>query len=474
MIEPHPFQHDMTDRARAKIVGGVRKLVIQAATGAGKTVVGSRIVQLAIAKGKQTLWLSHARELVDQASGTLWDFNIPHGIIMAGRDWAPGTVQVASKDTLLSRAIRRGTMELGNYDIIIVDECRLSLADRWRGLLDAYVKRGAIVIGLDATPARETGWGMGDWWEDMVCGPPTSELIKLGMLVPCQVKAPKPSKEAHLVGDVISHWKRWAEDRQTIVFCQSVKHSMYVRDLFAQAGVAVQHLDHRTPEHLRDQIVADTRALKNQVIVTCNMLTNGWDDKKVSCCVLLCRIGSFTGFKQRVGRILRACPEIGKKDAILIDHAGSIYDHGYMPDDDVDWVLDKNKNIHDQLKNKPPDKKPVICPQCFTAFRGSNKCPVCGFLVTTQAKVVHHKDGMLFDVGRDELAKRDPASMQRCWHYALATMAHRGRTVAAAAQIFFKEYKIMPWHADVMPQPDQNLYHARVSELYPDYMRRKT
>lgn len=470
-LTPHNFQFVMIDGVRNELAKGHRKVIIQAPTGAGKTVVGSWITKLALEKGRQTLWLCHTRELVDQASGTLWDVGVPNAIIMAGRDWAPSPVQVASKDTLASRVFRRGTMAMPKVDLIITDEARLSLAPRWLSILQHYVDQGVPVLGLDATPARMSGLGLGDWYNGMVCAPPTSKLIEMGMLVPCHVKAPKPSKEAELVGDIFKHWQLWAGDRQTIIFAQSVRHSMYIRDMFAGQGIAIQHLDHKTPDDIRDQAVQDMKSGKIQIITTCSMLVNGWDDKRVSCCVLACIVRSFPGFKQRVGRILRACP--GKKDAILIDHAGSIYEHGYMPDDDVDWSLDKNRNIHKELKRKPPDKKATVCPACFSAFRGSNKCPVCGFVVAAQAKVVHHKAGLLFDLDRKDLQKREPDTMQRFWTRSLFQMANMGRTAGAAAQMFQKQFKLFPWNAGVEPLPASNQYGKLVSELYPDFMRSK-
>src|SRR5262249_8882615 len=102
-----PYQQDVIERVRARIKEGHRRVILQAPTGSGKTICSSEILRLAADKGKNCLFLAHRRRLIAQKSATLGQFGVHHGVLMSGEygsEYAP--VQVASKDTLLARAVR--------------------------------------------------------------------------------------------------------------------------------------------------------------------------------------------------------------------------------------------------------------------------------------------------------------------------------------------------------------------------------
>jgi DNA repair protein RadD len=40
-----------------------------------------------------------------------------------------------------------------------------------------------------------------------------------------------------LVGDIVSHWIKHGEDRPTVVFAVSIKHSKYIANIFKQNGI---------------------------------------------------------------------------------------------------------------------------------------------------------------------------------------------------------------------------------------------
>ena len=65
---------------------GAKAPLYQLATGGGKTVVFSHIVQSSAAKGKRVLVLAHRRELVKQASMNLTWCGVAHGVMAAGMD----------------------------------------------------------------------------------------------------------------------------------------------------------------------------------------------------------------------------------------------------------------------------------------------------------------------------------------------------------------------------------------------------
>src|SRR5262249_13956573 len=159
-----------------------------------------------------------------------------HGLIMAGWGFEPQPVQVASVQTLHARAIRRDKLELPPAELLIVDECHHATAQTWRKIIEAYPD--AVVLGLTATPCRGDGRGLGGIFELMIECPQVQELIALNYLVPtCHYAPTNPDltgvtvqagdwvetqlaermDKPKLVGDIVSHWHRLAENRRTVV-----------------------------------------------------------------------------------------------------------------------------------------------------------------------------------------------------------------------------------------------------------------
>ena len=233
----------------------------------------------------------------------------------------------------------------------------------------------------------------------MVCAIPTKELVRLGFLVPCRIFAPyrpdlkglKTTKSdyvldqlqtrmdvAELVGDVVEHWKELAKDRQTIVFASGVQHSIHLKDEFIKHGIPASHVDGGTPLDERDDAFRMFLSGDVQVLCNCDVATEGTDLPIAACCVLARPTKSIVKYKQMIGRVMRPWP--GKVDALILDHAGCVYRHGF-PDEDVPWTLDGNAKIQDAIlkqRKKGERSEPIICKKCHCAYHGMN-CPNCGY-----------------------------------------------------------------------------------------------
>ena len=62
----HPHQTRALDTLRTSLLAGYRRPMVQAPTGAGKTVIAAAIVDGALAKGKRVLFVVPFLSLVDQ------------------------------------------------------------------------------------------------------------------------------------------------------------------------------------------------------------------------------------------------------------------------------------------------------------------------------------------------------------------------------------------------------------------------
>src|SRR5262245_47249257 len=81
-----PYQTDAIDRLYSRIAAGLRRVLIVAATGAGKTVIIGRICADAVARRQKVLVIAHRRELINQTYRKLLETGLPEtqiGVLMA-------------------------------------------------------------------------------------------------------------------------------------------------------------------------------------------------------------------------------------------------------------------------------------------------------------------------------------------------------------------------------------------------------
>jgi superfamily II DNA or RNA helicase len=423
--ELRPYQQELIERIDAAIAAGYRRLLVVAPTGAGKTVVAAALIGDAVGRGQCCQLLAHRRELIGLASGKLYAAGIDHGVILAG--FPPRLaerVQVASIATLHARAIRTSAMDLPPAELIIVDEAHHAPSRTYRRLLEAYPE--AVTIGITATPTRSDGRGLGDIFEILIECPPVVELIAGGFLVGTKVFAPTtPDLEgvrvargdyverelaprmdqAELVGDIVSHWHRLAERRRTVVFASSVGHSVHLRDEFRRGGVVAEHIDGSTPADERDAILAGLSTGNIEAVTNYGVLTEGWDSPSVSCVVLARPTKHHGLFRQMIGRVLRPVP--GKTDAIVLDHAGATFEHGFI-EEPVRWTLSPNRRAETPaLAARAKSHAPalVTCPECSAVRLEGKPCSVCGWRPRPKAVAVDVAEGELGLLDRNRVAR---------------------------------------------------------------------
>jgi DNA repair protein RadD len=379
------YQQRAIADTRTAIAGGSRAPLLVLPTGGGKTIIFSAIAQSAAAKGNRVLILVHRRELIHQASSKLQWIGLEHGIIAAGMPATDAPVQIASVQTL-ARRLARMDWQPG---LIIIDEAHHATAGQWARILDHWPD--AYRLGVTATPCRLSGEGLRSAFDAMVLGPSVANLIGAGFLSPARIYAPPVVADLQgirsrggdyandqaaaamdrptVTGDAIAHYQRLAAGQQAIAFCCNVKHAVSVCDAFKTAGITAELLLGGTQD--RDQVVADFAAHRTRVLVTVDVVSEGFDVPAASCAILLRPTQSLGLYLQQVGRVLRPAP--GKDAAIILDHVGNVLRHGF-PDDPRDWSLD------DRMRRTRGTPAPSVrtCPECFAAFKPQPICPVCG------------------------------------------------------------------------------------------------
>lgn len=412
------YQLEAIQSLRRSLSSGKRAPVLVGSPGFGKTIVASEIARSALEKGNRTLVLAPRRELVHQPSRTLSRAGIEHGIILSGEE-PDGTadVQVASWDTLRSW-LRREKIPAPEAQLIIVDEVQLLTKRRCDLLREHWPD--ARVVGLTATPARQTGLSLGDYFDDLVFGPSMRELMDAGYLLDVDYYAPSDpdlSKlriaqgdyklsdiearfdQPELVGDVVSHWWRFASDRQTVVFAGTVAHATHLRDRFLESGVTADLLHCHLPINDRRAVLDRVESGETRVLCNVDIVSLGWDQPSISCAVIARPTKSPVRYIQTAGRILRPCE--GQHRAMLIDHCGVVNELGLL-DDERPWSLTSKGRVQDrQAKRKCEQTEgKITCGHCEIEYDGQRNCPNCGWLPPEKSRAPVAIDGELAEVDR--------------------------------------------------------------------------
>jgi superfamily II DNA or RNA helicase len=420
-MELRPYQTGAIQDARAIVAAGKLRLIIYAPTGAGKTVVGIELIRGARRRCKRVVFIVNRVSLVGQTSRRLHQAGIAHGILQGENTHGlDQPVVVCSIQTVA----RRG---LPDADVIVIDEAHAVAGSRdYRQVL--FKNNALPVIGLTATPFSR---GLGQPYDELggeplfqsiVKAATIRELINLGFLVDCAIYAPaepdltgvrltrnafgevdysekdlagavdKPS----LVGDIVAHWRRLANDKPTVCFATNIAHSKHIAEAFSLAGVRADHIDAYTEEDERAAILKRVESGETKIICNVGILTEGWDFPACEVMILARPTRSLIRYVQMAGRILRPYP--GKTKGIILDHSGSALQLGY-PTDDLPLELCNGKPKHGKGIDRKP-AEPKKCSSC--AYVKPPKvyvCPECGFAPERQSDVTT-QDGNLVELER--------------------------------------------------------------------------
>ena len=409
------YQQRAIDDLRDAYRSGSRAPLLCLPTGGGKTIIFTAIAQSAVARGRQVLILVHRRELLHQASRKLTAIGLDHGLIAAGITATEHPVRVASVQTL----VRRLPAMDWQPSLVIIDEAHHASAGSWARILQQWPD--AYRLGVTATPCRLDGRGLSTAFDSLVQGPTVADLTAAGYLSPARIYAPPVVADLSglrrragdyaidqaatamdcptVTGDAIAHYQRLAGAQRAIAFCCSIAHAESVARSFNAAGINAATLLGNTPD--RDAVVAAFDAGTVQVLVTVDVVSEGFDIPAASCAILLRPTQSLGLFLQQVGRVLRPAP--GKSQALILDHVGNVHRHGF-PDDAREWSLADGVRSRRAGAAAPTVR---TCPQCYAAFKPAPICPCCGHeQPIAKPRVMRQVDGELQELHRESVRQR--------------------------------------------------------------------
>jgi len=423
------YQLETIEKTRDSIRSGNKRIIIQAGTGAGKTIIAASIIESALGKNKKVVFLVHLRQLAYQAKERFVEFGMGDevGLIMAGEEPEHDRpVQIISVQTYGRRLKLNENLDENRWfkeaDLVFYDECHSSIAKTRKAILDLY-RDDAIIIGLSATPARADGRGLNKVYQDIVTCSNISDLTDLGFLAPAiyygsknlpdlkniptvagdynQKTLGERVNKPKLVGDILENFLRIAPERQCVVFATNVKHSKYIRDTFRAHGISIEHIDGRTPDDDRKDILRRFKDGDVQVVTNCAVFQEGADFGWADCVILAKPSKSLPRYFQMAGRGLRPYP--GKDNVIIIDHSRLVEAHGFL-DSDIEWSLGGKEKAWKRKTVVKKEKEPMSCDECNFLFVGK-KCPQCGTEIKDYGKKIAAMEADLVEIGKVKLPK---------------------------------------------------------------------
>ena len=450
------YQERAIAELRSRLMQGKKHPVIQAPTGAGKTVIAAAIVKMAREKNKTVLFTVPSLSLIDQTVERFRQNGITEVGVMQGTHELTDyrmPVQVCSVQTLARRTIPRA-------DLVLVDECHVmfKLYDRW--MADPEWTKVPFV-GLTATPWAK-GMGAAGRWDDLIIGTTTAELIGLGHLSDFKVFAPahpdlsgvktvagdyevrglgEAMDQKNLVADIVTTWLEKGENRPTVCFAVNRIHAKNIQTQFEQAGVKAAYMDAFTNLHERAEIVKQFENGDVKIICNVGVLTTGFD-ADVRCVILARPTKSEILYTQMIGRGLRTAD--GKDHCIILDHSDTTLRLGFVTDISCGQLDDGSARRAAKEKAKPLPKE---CPACsFLRPPRVKACPACGFVAAPKCEV-EVEDGELLELTRDKKARVKDIGMAEKQKFYSELVAHamlRGYNKGWASHAYRDKFKVWP------------------------------
>ncbi len=356
--------------------------------------------------------------LLKQTAATLREYGIPFSYIAGGYDTNPMASVFIATTQALDQRIKNGYAP--DIDLLMPDETHWGGA-QLNNIITHYRARGARGIGMSATPLLMSGHGMRHWYDDMVKGKSIKWLIENGRLSNYRMfqtdpddlrKATKGRRK--LVGDEVEHYRKNAMGKLAIAYCESVAHSKDMAARFNAAGIPAANIDGYMKDDARQKIIM--AYARREILVLCNnmLLTFGFDlkaasgiDVTIEAMIDSAYTESLPLQMQKWGRVLR------KKGypALIFDHAGNRYTHGY-PDDDRNWTLSgESKDFGSGYGSVPVknccggtserDGAGEKMPPCYFSHRPAPRCPNCGCWYDLDIKITQSISGELSEQNKE-------------------------------------------------------------------------
>jgi len=355
-LQLRDYQEECIQSVLSSFDNGHKRLGISLATGAGKTVIFTQLIDRIAPLSKyatKTLILAHRRELIEQAARHCNNAYPDKRIdIEMGSLHASGAadITIASIQSITSGdRIEKFNPKL--FKLVLVDEAHHIVAPGYMRVLAHFgLSRKRVgsphLVGVSATFSRFDGLKLGAAIDEIVYHKDYIDMIAdkwLSNVIFTTVEstadlsrvrgsANRDFQTAELseavntdqVNEItVRSWMAQASERKsTLVFCVDLAHVAGLTRKFREHGIEAQYVTGDMDKVERSKRLEGFKKGHFPVMVNCGVFTEGTDIPNIDCVVLARPTRSRNLLVQMIGRGMRLHP--GKHDCHVIDMVTSL------------------------------------------------------------------------------------------------------------------------------------------------------
>lgn len=409
MIKLRDYQVEGIEAARHALREGARSVLMEAATGAGKSFVMAGLLASILKRSPEfTACILVPRvQLIGQLKDSLLAMGVTPAIYCGSlKSYNIGPITLATYQSLYTAE------GLRTFDMVVQDETHRYNTDhdsRFKELHARLSHTDTRTVGFTATPYRngKPMWMQSkSFWREPVWRMGIAELTRRHMLVPAKLIGGKHKHDTKklkiergdwatadltALGQDTSKLRLQVEDALThldihnrskvIWICIDKAHAEATRDMLKSLGEQAEFIisDHSQSE--RVDLLDSFHTGNTRHMVSVGILKEGYDFPAVDAVVFLRPTRSVVDYVQAVGRALR--PFDGKSYSTILDYGDVVKNCGPLdrPLVDMTGEMRDSKSARDKLAEQM-GYTVVQCSECGVFFfpeRQSTKiCPDCG------------------------------------------------------------------------------------------------
>lgn len=362
-----PYQTGGVNAAIAAFLRG-KPFVIQAATGAGKSLIISEICHRL---NQPVLILQPSKEILEQNYAKLKSYGIDDiGIYSASMN----EKTIAKYTFATIGSIRNKPHLFKHFRHAIIDECHQVGIKNTSSMYNSFFREVGItnICGLTATPFRlenkfaNTGQGTTvytgciqmlnritrkPFFKSIEYKVEMMDLIEQGFLLKPEYHLQSTDLSELIVNGSGTNYtpesvERWSDAKLTmlntiaqtadqrhkrvLVFCSSLRQCGRAVELLKAQGIHAEVLDGKTPKKQREDLIARFQDGRLKWVINVGTMTTGFDCPPLDCVILMRPTMSVALYIQIGGRCVRIDPNDKNKTAHIYDFTGTVDKFGRM------------------------------------------------------------------------------------------------------------------------------------------------